>query len=37
MLHNAFPDYQATFDDEIAEGDKVVQRTTTTAKGFSDV
>ena len=30
MLRNAFPDYQVSFDDEIAEGDKVVQRVTVT-------
>ena len=28
MLHNAFPDYHATIEDEIAEGDKVVVRVT---------
>jgi predicted ester cyclase len=30
MLHKAFPDLHATVDDVIAEGDKVVQRTTST-------
>ena len=29
MLHKAFPDLHATVDDVIAEGDKVVQRTTS--------
>ena len=35
MLHKAFPDLHATVDDVIAEGDKVVQRTTShgTMKG----
>ncbi len=35
MLRSAFPDLRATVDDQIAEGDKVVQRTTThgTMKG----
>ena len=28
MLRAAFPDFHYTFDDEIAEGDKVVQRVT---------
>ena len=30
MLHKAFPDLHATVDDVIAEGDKVVVRTTST-------
>jgi len=35
MLRGAFPDLHTTVDDQIAEGDKVVQRTTThgTMKG----
>jgi steroid delta-isomerase-like uncharacterized protein len=35
MLREAFPDLHTTVDDQIAEGDKVVQRTTThgTMKG----
>ena len=30
MLRSAFPDFHVNIDDEIAEGDKVVQRVTTT-------
>ena len=31
MWHAAFPDEQTVFDDQIAEGDKVVSRMTSTA------
>lgn len=31
MAHNAFPDYQLTVEDSLAQGDKVVQRWTARA------
>jgi predicted ester cyclase len=34
MWHTAFPDEQTSFEEQVAEGDKVVSRMTSTATGI---